>query len=124
MLNPAKSKIFFSDSVNEGRRAAILELTNFKEGKFPVMYLSAPIFPGRAKVIYFKHLEDVVKGKIAGWTKNFLSMSGRATLISSVLASVSIHMRSIVPVPKVVLKGIERMMRNFLWDRGTNSRHH
>ncbi|KAL9671780.1 hypothetical protein QQ045_009353 [Rhodiola kirilowii] len=51
-------------------------------------------------------------------------MSGRATLISSVLGSVSIHTLSILPVPKVVIKGIERLMRNFLWDRGGSAKHH
>ncbi|KAL9688438.1 hypothetical protein QQ045_032859 [Rhodiola kirilowii] len=37
---------------------------------------------------------------------------------------VSIHMLSILPVPKVVLNGIERLMRNFIWDRGSSTRHH
>ncbi|KAL9669607.1 hypothetical protein QQ045_007154 [Rhodiola kirilowii] len=51
-------------------------------------------------------------------------MSGRATLISAVLGSTSIHTLSILPVPNVVIKSIERLMRNFLWDRGNSSRHH
>ncbi|KAL9659167.1 hypothetical protein QQ045_024031 [Rhodiola kirilowii] len=124
MLNPAKSKVFFSDKISGVRRTVILDVTKFKQDKFPAIYLGAPIFPGRSKIIYFKHLEEVVKGKISGWAKHFLSMSGRATLISSVLASVSIHTLSILPVPKVVLKGIERMMCNFLWDRGSTTKHH
>ncbi|KAL9659108.1 hypothetical protein QQ045_021151 [Rhodiola kirilowii] len=124
MLNPDKSKIFFSKGFMASRRKDILELTNFREGKFPVIYLGAPLFPGKAKAIYFKYLEDVVKGQIASWAKNFLSISGRAVLISSVLSSVSIHTLSILPVPKVVINGLERLMRNFLWDRGASTRHH
>ncbi|KAL9661558.1 hypothetical protein QQ045_026382 [Rhodiola kirilowii] len=124
MLNPEKSKVFFSDKINEKRRKSVLEITNFTKGIFPVKYLGAPLFPGKAKASYFKHLEDTVKGKVASWAKNFLTMSGRATLISAVLCSVSIHTLSILPVPKVVLNGIERLMRNFIWDRGSTSRHH
>ncbi|KAL9659580.1 hypothetical protein QQ045_024387 [Rhodiola kirilowii] len=69
MLNPAKSKVFFSDKISEVRRKDILEITNFKADKFPVSYLGAPIFDSRTKASYFKHLEDVVRSKIAGWAK-------------------------------------------------------
>ncbi|KAL9681581.1 hypothetical protein QQ045_013366 [Rhodiola kirilowii] len=88
MLNPEKSKIFFSGNINEKRRKSVLELTQFTKDTFPVKYLGAPLFPMEAKASYFNHLEDTVKGKVASWAKNFLSMSGRATLISAVLASV------------------------------------
>ncbi|KAL9663755.1 hypothetical protein QQ045_019146 [Rhodiola kirilowii] len=124
MLNPKKSKVYFSSHINVERRKSILEITNFTEGNFPVNYLRAPLFAGRTRASYFKHLEDVVRTKISSWAKNFLSMSGRATLISSVLGTMSIHTLSILPIPKVVIKGIERLMRNFLWDRGGPSKHH
>ncbi|KAL9660120.1 hypothetical protein QQ045_024931 [Rhodiola kirilowii] len=124
MLNPEKSKVYFSSHINEERRKALLDITYFSEGNFPVNYLGAPLFAGRARVSYFKHLEDVVRSKISSWAKNFLFMSGRATLISSVLGSMSIHTLSILPVPKVVIQGIERLMRNFLWDRGGSAKHH
>ncbi|KAL9668232.1 hypothetical protein QQ045_002609 [Rhodiola kirilowii] len=124
MLNPDKSKVFFSEGIGGTRRKTILVITKFKEGKFPVIYLGAPLFSGRAKISYFKYLEDVVKGEIASWAKNFLLLSGRATLILSVLSSVSIHTLCILPVPKVVINGIERLMHNFVWDSGSSSRHH
>ncbi|CAM8892705.1 unnamed protein product [Rhodiola kirilowii] len=124
MLNPAKSMIYFSEGIIFKRRKTIIEMTKFQEGKFPVIYLGAPLFCGRSKISYFNHLEEVVKGKIAGWSKNFLSIGGRATLINAVLSSVSIHTLSILPVPKTIIKGLERLMRNFLWDRGTSQRHH
>ncbi|KAL9686221.1 hypothetical protein QQ045_023676 [Rhodiola kirilowii] len=124
LLNPEKSMIYFADNIPSERRKNILDLTKFSEGIFPVDYLGAPLFPGRAKLSYFKHLEEVVKTKIASWAKNFLNMAGRATLISTVLGSMTVHTLSILPVPKLVLQGIERLMRNFLWDRGSASRHH
>ncbi|KAL9666676.1 hypothetical protein QQ045_001012 [Rhodiola kirilowii] len=96
MLNPDKSKVFFSEGIGGTRRKTILDITKFKEGKFPVIYLGAPLFSGRAKISYFKYLEDVVKGEIASSAKNFLLLSGRATLILSVLSSVKGVLRGVV----------------------------
>ncbi|KAL9658956.1 hypothetical protein QQ045_015584 [Rhodiola kirilowii] len=96
MLNPNKSKLFFSSGIREARRKTILEMTKFKEAHFPVQYLGAP--PSLEKP--------------------------RATLIMSVLSLVSIHTLYILLVPKVIIKGIEKLMRNFLWDKGTSTRHH
>ncbi|KAL9675251.1 hypothetical protein QQ045_003452 [Rhodiola kirilowii] len=117
MLNPEKSKVYFLGHIKEERRKSTLEISKFSEGTLPVTYLGAPLFTGKARVSYFKHLEAVVRGKISSWAKNFLSMSDRATIIASVQGSVSNHTLSILPVPNVVIKSIETLMRNFLWDR-------
>ncbi|KAL9662266.1 hypothetical protein QQ045_027098 [Rhodiola kirilowii] len=115
-LNPAKSKIFFSKHIGLDRRKQILMETKFLEGIFPTNYLGAPMFPGRAKIEYFKKLEDNIRGRIMGWTKNFLNISGRATLINSVLSSLSIYTMSVIPVPITCIKSMERLLANFLWD--------
>ncbi|CAM8911543.1 unnamed protein product [Rhodiola kirilowii] len=116
MLNPDKSVPFFAKSISDCRRKDLLKLTSFKNGTFQTNYLGAPLFPGRPKIIFFKHLEDNIRNKIEGWTKQFLSISGRATLISSVLGSLSVHTLSILPVPKGCIKKMESLMSNFLWD--------
>ncbi|KAL9687628.1 hypothetical protein QQ045_032033 [Rhodiola kirilowii] len=123
-LSHAKSSIFFSKHINHDRKVELLRLTQFREGTFPTLYLGVPLFPGRAHVSYFQHLEDKIKGKISGWAKQFLSFTGRATLIMSVLASMSIYTMSILPVPKTCLRNIERLLSNFLWDSGASSRRH
>ncbi|KAL9663307.1 hypothetical protein QQ045_028147 [Rhodiola kirilowii] len=63
-----------------------------------------------------KHLEDNIRSKVEGWTKRFLSISGRATLINAVLGSISMHTISILPVPKGCINRLESLMSNFLWD--------
>ncbi|KAL9679446.1 hypothetical protein QQ045_017308 [Rhodiola kirilowii] len=55
-----------------------------------------------AKISYFTHLEDATKGKIEGWTKKFLSISGRATLVSSVLAPSVFTLSPLSQSPKTV----------------------
>ncbi|KAL9688836.1 hypothetical protein QQ045_033260 [Rhodiola kirilowii] len=124
MLNPDKSCIFFSTSIKETHRTSLLELTGFKSGIFPTTNLGALLFPGRPKIEYFKHLEECIKTKISGWTKRFLSISGRATIIASVLGSLIIHTMSIIPVPKGCLQKMERLLANFLWDSGEARRRH
>ncbi|CAM8940592.1 unnamed protein product [Rhodiola kirilowii] len=123
-LNPVKSRVFFSKFINDARRKELIKSTKFTAGQFPTKYLGAPLFPGRPKISYFQHMEETIRGRIAEWYKSFLSMSGRTTLISSVLGSLHIHILSIIPVPKTCLKRIESLMKNFLWDNGDNSRRH
>ncbi|KAL9685973.1 hypothetical protein QQ045_023428 [Rhodiola kirilowii] len=78
----------------------------------------------RCKGCYFHKLEESVRNKISGWSKSFLSMGGRATLLSYVLGSIPIHTLFILPVPKGCIKRIESIMANFLWDSCQNSRRH
>ncbi|KAL9675393.1 hypothetical protein QQ045_003595 [Rhodiola kirilowii] len=116
MLNPDKSVLFFAKSIIDSRRKELLKLTSFKKGTFPTNYLGAPLFPGRPKIIFFKHFEDNIKNKIEGWTKQFLSISGRATLISSIPGSLIINTLSILHVPKGCIKKMESLMSNYLLD--------
>ncbi|KAL9680073.1 hypothetical protein QQ045_017948 [Rhodiola kirilowii] len=115
-LNPTKSKIFFYKLIGIDRRKQILKNTKFHEGTFPTKYLGAPLFLGRPRTVYFKHLEDKIRSRIMGWAKSFLNISGRATLITSVLSSLSVYTISIIPVPVTCIKSMERLFANFLWD--------
>ncbi|KAL9663610.1 hypothetical protein QQ045_019001 [Rhodiola kirilowii] len=115
-INSAKSRVFFSNLIGIERKKTILQNTKFTEGSFPTKYLGAPLFPGRLSISYFKYLEDSISSKITGWSENYLNISGRATLISSVLSSLSIHTLSIIPVPKTCIESMERLSANFIWD--------
>ncbi|KAL9685860.1 hypothetical protein QQ045_023314 [Rhodiola kirilowii] len=115
-INSEKSRVFFSKLIGIERRKYILQNTKFSEGYSPTRYLGAPLYPGRTRISYFKYLEDSIRNRITGWAKNFLNISGRATLISSVLSSISIHTLSIIPVPKTCIESMERIFANFIWD--------
>ncbi|CAM8923331.1 unnamed protein product [Rhodiola kirilowii] len=115
-INSDKSRVFFSKLIGIERKKTILQNTKFTEGSFPTRYLGAPLFPGRSRISYFKYLEDNIRSKVTGWSKNFLNISGRATLISSVLSSLSIHTLSTIPVPKTCIVSMERLFANFIWD--------
>ncbi|KAL9667161.1 hypothetical protein QQ045_001510 [Rhodiola kirilowii] len=123
-LNPSKSLIFFSKLIPPAQKTELLRITRFLEGTFPVFYLGSPLFNGMAKIEYFIYLIDRVRNRVEGWLRNFLSMAGRVTLVNSILSSMSMHCMAILPVPKMVLRRIESIMSNFVWDQGGSKRKH
>lgn len=89
---------------------------------FPFVYLGVPIFQDRCKAIYFDHLVEKVRRAWAGWKAKALSFGGLATLIKYVLMSFPIYSLASSNVPKSVLRSIERLMANLLWNVKGESR--
>ena len=50
--------------------------------------------------------------------KAFLSRGGRLTLIHSVVSSIPIYYLSLFKAPIGVIRAIEKVMKDFLWERG------
>ncbi|KAL9681577.1 hypothetical protein QQ045_013362 [Rhodiola kirilowii] len=123
-LNPQKSTIFFSKNIQYDRKADLLILTGFSEGVFPISYLGAPLFRGGARIDFFDYLVDKAQRKIAGWSRNFISMAGRVVLVNAVLSSISMHVVACLPVPKTTLSRIQSIMTNFIWDSGGSKMRH
>lgn len=123
-LQAVKCKIYFSKHINTSRRNALFGLSGFRQGVFVVWYLGAPLFDGHPRISCFQDIVKKIQSHLAGWMKSFLSMAGRITMIWSVLQSIPIHCLAVLQVPKSVLLSIVRLMRNFLWDRGKESRCH
>ena len=59
-----------------------------------------------------------VQKRLDGWKKAFLSRGGRLTLIHSVLSSIPIFYLSLFKAPTGVIKAVEKVMRDFLWEGG------
>lgn len=123
-INQGKSAIFFSKHTSADRKALLLQCTQFTEAHLPTKYLGAPLIQGRVKIIYFDELLTKLKLKIDGWMRNLLSFAGRITLVQSVLNSMSLHVMTVLPVPKTVLHKMESLIVSFLWDHGSNKRFH
>ncbi|CAN4101781.1 unnamed protein product [Withania somnifera] len=60
------------------------------------------------------------ENKYATWQSEYLSMGGRLTLISSVLDSIPTYFMFLFPIPTEVLKQVDKIRRDFLWE-GNNS---
>nr|KAJ0221413.1 hypothetical protein LSAT_V11C200101220 [Lactuca sativa] len=79
-------------------------------------YLGLPLISTRLFIRDCKRLVDKVRKRIGDWRNKFLSYSGRLQLISSVLFSFPVYWASSMLIPMSVIKEIEKMMKNFLWN--------
>lgn len=124
VINHDKSEVIFSKHTSDDRKSSILHGTLFTEMQLPIKYLGTPLIQGRIKITYFDELLQKLKQKISGWMRNLLSFAGRVTLVQSVLSSMSLHVMTVLPVPKTVLHKMESLIANFLWNHGSQKRFH
>lgn len=122
-VNAAKSGYYIADKFH--RRASIISRINgMNRGELPFNFLGVPTTNGLVKTIYFDHLIDKTRRAVHGWKAKSLTFGGRLTLIKSILESFPIYTLSNTLVPKIVLRYIESIMLNFLWEiRGTSPAH-
>ncbi|RVW54295.1 putative ribonuclease H protein [Vitis vinifera] len=63
-----------------------------------------------------------MRRRLALWKRHYLSKGGRITLIKSTLASIPIYQLSLFRMPKLVVKRLEKLQRDFLWGGGSPER--
>ncbi|KAL0313774.1 UNVERIFIED_CONTAM: hypothetical protein Scaly_2901600 [Sesamum calycinum] len=113
-VNPAKSQIILSKSVQQERQQIIAYL-GFQEGFLPVKYLGVPLTASRLTIADCSPLINKVDARLAGWNHLNLSYAGRVQLIKSVLQSLHTYWASVFILPKGILNILEEKMRTFLW---------
>ncbi|XP_019224507.1 PREDICTED: uncharacterized protein LOC109206170 [Nicotiana attenuata] len=64
---------------------------------------------------YYDDLVKKVKAKLHSWKGKFLSFGGKATLISSVLQSMPIHILSVLDPPKNIIDHLHKLFARFFW---------
>ena len=65
---------------------------------------------------------DRFKKKLASWKANLLSMTGRMILIQASSLAIPSYVMYSNFLPKKILKGIDRVNRNFLWGSSNHTR--
>ena len=119
-INLAKSEVIPVGEVVEVEELAV-EL-GCRVGTLPSQYLGLPLgAPNRAPYIW-DGVEERVRRRLALWKRQYISKGGRVTLIKSTLASMPIYQMSIFRMPKVVVRRIEKVQRDFLWGEGNMER--
>ncbi|XP_075079740.1 uncharacterized protein LOC142164978 [Nicotiana tabacum] len=93
----------------------VRDITGFAKGKFPFTYLGCPIFYSRRRNDYYDDLINKVKAKLHSCKGKLLSFGEKATLISSVLQSMPVHMLSVLDPPKNILKHLHKLFARFFW---------
>ncbi|KAJ6843370.1 uncharacterized protein M6B38_296285 [Iris pallida] len=125
VINYSKSSLITSQKPHMSVQADIIATaTGFTKAALPILYLGVPLFRGRAKFHYFQELINKFEKKLSGWKSRLLSFEEKITLLKSVLTSLPIHSLSVIKAPMKLLKKLESIMANFLWNAKDNHRRH
>ncbi|XP_040990910.1 uncharacterized protein LOC121238132 [Juglans microcarpa x Juglans regia] len=110
VVSKEKSSIFFPKLFTSAQKRSALRISSFSEGSFPVKYLGAPLVSGRMKVIHFDGLIHRIRSQLKGWQTKFLSSGAHLLLLRHIVASVPIHLLSVLYAPKAVVASLNRLM--------------
>ncbi|KAI0497161.1 hypothetical protein KFK09_020383 [Dendrobium nobile] len=120
-LNCNKSAILFSKKCPLWKQRRIAKELGFRRVQ-AVDYLGLHLTLRKWVAADFSGLLKKVTDKINGWGKRHLSMAGRATLIRTSLLASPMYLLTHSDVPKGVLNTIERMTRQFMWQKDAQNR--
>ncbi|XP_074265589.1 uncharacterized protein LOC141588030 [Silene latifolia] len=103
-------------------KASGLKVSGFTEGSIPFKYLGMPIQTTRIGRQDCECLVDKICSRIHGYGSRKFSYAGRLVIVRSVLNSLHSYWASIFIIPKGIMKRIEAVCRNFLWDNSADYR--
>ena len=89
-----------------------------KVGKLPSSYLGLPLGASYKSVVVWDGVEERFHKKLLLWKRQYLSKGGRLTLLRSTLANLPIYFMSLFTIPRIVRLRLEKIQRDFLWERG------
>ncbi|RVW53252.1 Transposon TX1 uncharacterized 149 kDa protein [Vitis vinifera] len=119
-INLAKSEVIPVGEVEDIEMLAV-EL-GCKVGTLPSVYLGLPLGAKHKATAMWDGVEARMRRRLALWKRQYLSKGGRITLIKSTLASMPIYQLSLFRMPKLVVKRLEKLQRDFLWGGGSLER--
>ncbi|XP_074283636.1 uncharacterized protein LOC141608172 [Silene latifolia] len=120
-VSASKSSAYFRN-VPEQLKSEILQISGFSEGSIPFKYLGMPIQTTRLKKQDCECLVDKICARIHGYGARKFSYAGRLVIVKSVLNSLHSYWASMFVIPKGIIKNIEAVCRNFLWDNSADYR--
>nr|GEW10246.1 zinc finger, CCHC-type [Tanacetum cinerariifolium] len=101
----------------EEEKNVIRTVRPFAIGKLPLRYLGVPLIAKRLGVKECGCLLDKIKCKISNWKNKYLSYARRLQLIDTVLESINVYWASVFLLPTTIIKEINRLLKNFLWNQ-------
>lgn len=88
-----------------------------KIGSWPLQYLGVPLGVLQKSMALREPLINKFKRNIGNWTGSNLNLAGKLVLIMVTLDSLPIYWFNFFKMPKGIQKQIDRIRRNFLWER-------
>ncbi|XP_070048168.1 uncharacterized protein [Nicotiana tomentosiformis] len=101
---------------------AVGAITGFARGKFPFIYLGCPILYTKRRKDYYEDLIKKVKDKLHSWKGKLMSFGGKATLISSVLQSMPVHMLPVLDPQNSIMGHLHKTFARFFWSTNEEGR--
>ncbi|KAI0524469.1 hypothetical protein KFK09_003839 [Dendrobium nobile] len=120
-VNVSKTSIIYSKNMGRRRRRVISNLMGFMEVK-ELNYLGNKITLRRLVATYFSKILEKVALKLDIWGKTFISSADRVIHIKSILQAIHVFYTSMSLVPLSILKKLDRMCREFLWNKSIGDR--
>ena len=108
-IKSEKSQVFFFNISMVSQRNII------KGSSLQYKYLGAPLIEGVIKIVSCTDLLDRMRRNLTNWTLRPLNLASKVTLLKAVLQVMPICLFSIVGAPKVFLKEIRSIQRQFSW---------
>lgn len=122
-ISQAKSGFYIHDKYQQCS-TVISRVTGPGHGSFPITCPGVSIFHGRAKTVYFEYLVDKVQKLLDGWKTSTLSFRQWITLIKPVLQSYLIYTLTRTLIPKSIIRRMENLIAQFLWNVKGEARTH
>ena len=120
-ISDEKSQFFFSPNVEQTTREELSEVLGFRSTPFLGKYLGFPI-KHKGQPQDFGFIIDRIQSKLAGWKANLLSFAGRVVLTNLVTSTIPNYTMQCVALPPKILKGVNRLNRNFIWGSSNSKR--
>ncbi|XP_074303203.1 uncharacterized protein LOC141637629 [Silene latifolia] len=113
-MNVGKSNVFLN-GVDPAVQAMLIARTGMQLARLPFKYLGVPIATKKLSVLDCAVLVERVVCRIRALGARKLSYGGRLILVQAVLTQLHNYWARIFLLPKKVLKQIDDICRNFLW---------
>ena len=113
-VSPEKSQVFFFNTPLITQRN-IGRILGFQKGRLPTKYLGVPLSQKIIRHASWQDLVDRIKSRQSSWVIKPLNLSGRLVLVKSVIQAMPMYLLLVLSTPKLVLKEIRNLQRNFLW---------
>ncbi|KAM2566578.1 hypothetical protein TB1_009061 [Malus domestica] len=120
-LNLSNSSIFFGSKILNHTRLKIGRTMGIQCKVGFGKYLSLQADFGHSKKVVFKEVRDRLETRMTSWAKQYLSQTGKETLVKAVAMAMPNHAMSYFKLPIGVCRDIEKVIPNFWW-RGSDQR--
>ena len=114
-ISDSKSKVYFSPNMDQDSKESLSDILGFVSTSNLGKYLGIPIKHPNSSSQDFNFILDRVKGKLARWKANLLSLAGRAVLVQSSIETIPSYAMQCSYLPDRILQGVDRVNRNFIW---------